>query len=465
MPAVSADTLQTIIRLDGLPSYLSGLSAASDALGMFGNASERAERRSVAFGAAAALIGVGLARFTKDAASLQQTEIGFKTLLGSAEAARREIALLQQLAEQTPFEFTALAQGSRRLIGAGQDAENARATILALGNAIAAAGGSTEQFERALEQTAQVMTQGKLQGDELRVLAENGVPMKELMDELGGKSNVSAERFAQALQKVFTSGKYAQAAADQAKSLNGQLSNLRDASTRLSAALGEGLLPPVTAVVKALADFLGWANKLDPAVKRTASTIGVAMVLGLGGYAVSTQVAIARTRALTLEYLANAVAAQKAAGSTARLAGAQLAGTPAGGMKGLPSLGKMGRFGPAALIAGLALDLLPSGNNAMGDVQRVLGGALTGAGLGAFFGPVGAAVGALGGAAYGSYQSTQMAKGGGPSRVETLLEEGNKLLQQQNEKLDSLATGGGADVNLIAGQRQAALAYAHAIGG
>src|SRR5690606_28115253 len=83
-------------------------------------------------GVAAAVAGLGaLTAFgLKSAASLQQTQIGLESLLGSAEAAGEFLGEMQQFAAETPWGFEQVAEASRRILAFGDAVGMTRDQVL-----------------------------------------------------------------------------------------------------------------------------------------------------------------------------------------------------------------------------------------------------------------------------------------------------------------------------------------------
>src|SRR3954451_21208535 len=71
----------------------------------------------LAAGAMGGLAIAGAAMGVKTAASMEQAQIGFETLLGSGAKAQTFLTDLQTFAAQTPFELPGLIDSSRLLLG------------------------------------------------------------------------------------------------------------------------------------------------------------------------------------------------------------------------------------------------------------------------------------------------------------------------------------------------------------
>lgn len=189
MAAIIGDVLATTLDLVGEGDYIGGLLRAAGGHRAFDVAVEGSNRRLALFGGVAAVaaggITAGIVTAVNAAGRMERIETGFRTVLGSAEAARAKIEELQKFAVVTPFNFEDLARGSQALLGVGTDANQIIPIMRALGNAVAATGGSTDEFNRAVYAVKQIISGGRLMGPELRQLSEAGLPLTEVMAELG----------------------------------------------------------------------------------------------------------------------------------------------------------------------------------------------------------------------------------------------------------------------------------------
>src|SRR5690554_1626365 len=92
-------------------------------------------------GFATAATGAGLAAVNL-AGQLEQSQIAFETLLGTAEAADSFLRDLADFAARTPFDFQGVQNATRLMLAFGFNAEQALPIVEALGDATSALGGS-----------------------------------------------------------------------------------------------------------------------------------------------------------------------------------------------------------------------------------------------------------------------------------------------------------------------------------
>jgi phage tail tape-measure protein len=103
---------------------------------------------------------------------MEQSEIAWTTLLGSAEEAKKTIEDLKELGAKTPFEFEGLDKSAKLLNMAGFEGEKLRETLIAVGDAVSAVGGGQEELEGVSMALFQMSAKGKASAEEMNQLAE-----------------------------------------------------------------------------------------------------------------------------------------------------------------------------------------------------------------------------------------------------------------------------------------------------
>lgn len=117
---------------------------------------------------------------------LQTAQIGFATMLGSAERAQKFLDSLADFAAKTPFEFPELLDASKRMLAYGFAAEEVLPTLRAVGDASAALGSGSVGIDRITLALGQIRAKGKLSAEEMRQLTEAGVPAWHMLAEAMG---------------------------------------------------------------------------------------------------------------------------------------------------------------------------------------------------------------------------------------------------------------------------------------
>ena len=170
---------------------------------------------------------------------LEQTKIGFESLLGSGEKASVLLKQIQDFAKSTPFEFQGIAALSQRLLGANVEAQKIIPLMRDIGNVVAATGEtSQERLEGVSTAISQIIGKNKFSAEEAEQLAERGISAFQILSQATGKSQaelrklseqgaISADFFLKALSKV-SQEKFGDAMEKQSKTFSGAMSNIKD---------------------------------------------------------------------------------------------------------------------------------------------------------------------------------------------------------------------------------------------
>ncbi len=212
----------------------------------------------VALGGAIAAIGLGrfLAAGVRSAAAFESLSISLEVLTGTAEGAKEVLAEVERLTVRTPFSLEQMASSARSLAVVFGDNSDAISEFTARSADIGAA------FQLEADIVGRQLTRAFNSGlASAEILRDSGITP--LLLELAGVSDVSKltrEQFVEALRALTSEGgKAFQAAARQAKSLEGALSNTGIAFSTLRRASGAAIAP-------ALQDVM--LNILQPAFAR-----------------------------------------------------------------------------------------------------------------------------------------------------------------------------------------------------
>ncbi len=197
-------------------------------------------------------------------AQIESYTVGFTNMLGSAEAAQQAIDQIQQDAARTPFSVEALTQANQLLIGAGENATYAEKTIMALGNAVSATGGSNAELSRMAANLQQIANVGKASAIDIKQFAYAGINIYGLLADYTGKSTaevqkmtISYDLLTQALQAASEEGgRYYGSMDTQSQTMNGRVSTLQDNVKQLAGLLTGDLSSGVGVVIGNLNDML-----------------------------------------------------------------------------------------------------------------------------------------------------------------------------------------------------------------
>lgn len=199
---------------------------------------------------------------------MENYQLAFENLLGSAEAANAALDAIKADAASTPFDVAGLVSANRLLISTGQSAEEARQVINALGNAVSASGGGNAELERMAANLQQIANVGEASAVDIRQFAYAGIDIYGLLADYTGMAKdkvqdltISYDLLVEALKAASAEGgRYAGAMEAYSQTLQGQMDTLADNATQLAGALTEGLFEAQKELVEAAS---GWVETLQ----------------------------------------------------------------------------------------------------------------------------------------------------------------------------------------------------------
>ncbi len=247
--AVAADGIErdlslvqrrTLSAANGIRTALRGVALATGAL-------------STAW-SAASLAGV---RYN---ASIEQLQISFETMTGSAEKGAEVLGRIRELGAKTPFETAGLAETVQLLMNYNLTADRAINVMSMLGDV---AQGDQQKLTRIATAYGQMSSAGKVALEDVKQMTEAGFnPLAEISASTGesmaslydriSKGTLAVDEITQSMvRSTSAGGKYFQSMEKQSQTLNGRLSTLKDNAMSLlgsmvdpvSDALRDQLLP------------------------------------------------------------------------------------------------------------------------------------------------------------------------------------------------------------------------------
>jgi len=176
----------------------------------------------------------------------------FETLLGSTEKASSIVKDLKSYADQTSLSFEDLAKSSQTMLSFGINVESIMPSLKMLADV---SGGNSEKFNSLSLAFSQVMSTGKLMGQDLLQLINQGFNPLQIISEKTGRSMsdlksdmekgaISSQMVAEAF-KIATSegGRFYQSMEKQSTTLSGLMSTAGDSIQNLAIAIGNEALP------------------------------------------------------------------------------------------------------------------------------------------------------------------------------------------------------------------------------
>lgn len=271
----------TLSKVRGEIALMSGsLSGVKSAVGSFGSyfgtelglISKAASLATVGVmgltGTAAAITIFGL----KTAGDLESAEMGFKTLLGSADKARDIMNRIKKEAAATPFTIGGLTENTQALTAITKDGDKAVDILLNVGKAVAASGKGNVELDRMVINLQQIGATGKITARDVMemqravpifndIIKANGLTVDAIQNS-DNAFNLLVESFAKSAQ---LGGLTYSGFIDQAGTFNQLLSNVYDSATILSSEIVKqsGLF---SMSKDAMAGLIEWVDKNKDAI-------------------------------------------------------------------------------------------------------------------------------------------------------------------------------------------------------
>jgi tape measure domain-containing protein len=248
---ITADSTQFETRMKSVSDLLN--KASGDA----GNTSQSISAMSVAIGnmvaqAANKIFDMGksiIETGIKFDALKEQATVAFTTMLGSGQKAKAFLDDLAAFANKTPFEFPDLIRAAQKFTAMGVSAGKVIPTLTAVGDAVAAMGGGKEMIDRVSTALVQMSAKGKVSAEEMRQLAEAGIPAWDILAKKLGisvpeamkkseKGAIDATTAIDALVEGMES-RFGGMMDKQALTFNGLLSTLHDTAVQMAGQMFE----------------------------------------------------------------------------------------------------------------------------------------------------------------------------------------------------------------------------------
>lgn len=238
--------------------------------------------KSMAARISAPILGVaGLA--IKAAADLEDMQVSFEVMLGSADKAKKLTADLTKFGQSTPFEMPGIQDAARQLLASGVQAEEMTTKLTAIGDV---ASGANVPIEEMASIFAKVKMKGKAMTEELMQLAERGVPIVDVLGkhfkmtgaqvlDAASKGKITADVMDKAFAQMSGKGGIFFGMMDKrSKTMTGLMSTMSDEFRGFLADLGGdlqgnfGLKQMVVDVTNAVHAFRTWFTGLSPEAKK-----------------------------------------------------------------------------------------------------------------------------------------------------------------------------------------------------
>ena len=179
-------------------------------------------------------------------AQIEQLNTSFEVMTGSAEKAAEITERLKEMGASTPFETKDLAEVTQLLMNYGMEADTAIERMSMLGDI---SQGSAEKMQRIAMAYGQMSSAGKVSLEDIKQMIEAGFnPLSEISQTTGesmaslydriSKGTISIDEITSSMERSTSEGgKYFQSMEKQSKTLNGQISTLKDNFSSLAGTL------------------------------------------------------------------------------------------------------------------------------------------------------------------------------------------------------------------------------------
>jgi tape measure domain-containing protein len=214
-------------------------------------------------------------------AQLEKSEMGWKTMLGSAEAAKGMLLELQEFAAKTPFNFPEVEAGARRLLAMGFAAKDVLPVMKDISNVTAGMSLGNEGIRRITVALGQMNSKGRAAGEEIMQLTEAGVSASEILEimakntgktvaqlqKLKEEGKLSADEFIKAFRQ-WSQEKFGDAIANQAATWEGAISTIQDSLQIIKGVAMKPLFERFSQLAQAIAnfvqtdEFMEWGTKV-----------------------------------------------------------------------------------------------------------------------------------------------------------------------------------------------------------
>lgn len=235
------------------------------------------------------IVGIGAAAVVT-AGKMEQAQIAFEGLLGSAQKAGEFLGELKQFAAKTPFEFPDLVEASKRMLALGFEANKIIPTLRIIGDTAAGLGAGSEGINRITLALGQMSAKGKVSAQEMNQLAEVGIKAWEMLASKIGVSIPEAMKLAErgaieasvAVPAILEgmNAKFSGQMARQAETVRGQWSNLKDEIGFVLEDIGKALEPFTKLVLDVAFRLVGVIKNLAQAFSELPQPVQI-VVLGL----------------------------------------------------------------------------------------------------------------------------------------------------------------------------------------
>ena len=229
---------------------------------------------------------VGFRTITKSidlAVQLEQAQVQFEVLTGSANNAKVLLAELRDFAAKSPITFSGAVDAAKTMLLFNVNIKDIMRNIKALGEIT---GGNTERFKNLTLAFAQMTSAGRLMGGELRQMVEAGFnPLQQISEKTGEDfmvlkkrmedANISTAEATQAfIDATGEGGRFNGMTERLAETMGGKMTIAMSELEQVGVRLGEALSPLVITLTRGFSEGIGPLSSILGLISKMADGLG-----------------------------------------------------------------------------------------------------------------------------------------------------------------------------------------------
>jgi tape measure domain-containing protein len=271
--AEQVGAIQAIISAD-IEGFRKSIKTASKSLEDFGKRADKIGRE-MSLKLTTPILGLGTAA-VMSAGKFEKLRTSLNVLTGSAEEGSKAFERLVKFSAGTPFQLDELVKANNTLLGFGMSSDSAYKALKNIGDIAAVSGGDLQGISVAF---GQVAASGRLMGQDLLQLINNGVPIIDMLassmgvatSEVKGLVSEGAVTFP-VLIKAFedatsAGGQFAGGMELQSKTIFGLFSTLRDNMNIALAEIGNSISENLN-FAQVVGDLTAYVQRLTASFKQ-----------------------------------------------------------------------------------------------------------------------------------------------------------------------------------------------------
>lgn len=198
------------------------------------------------------------------AQSLEYAKIAYSNLFNDTALADEFINVLKDFAATTPFSFSESEAAAKRLLAYGIEYKNVMYVMQGILSA-SAMQGNPQVIESISRAFGQIYTKGRLMNEEMRQLAEAGIPAYDILQEKLGLTQEQLQNLGNVAIPASTAinalvvgmqERFGGVVAASSKTMTGIISNIKDNALMIMSAVVEPLTVKLKSILNVLGQFL-----------------------------------------------------------------------------------------------------------------------------------------------------------------------------------------------------------------